>query len=412
MSEFCVDELRAQFPALSRMEGSNPVAFFDGPAGSQVPLEVADAVRTYLLSTNANHAAPFSTSRESDAILDAAHDAMAAFVGATDGGEIAFGANMTTLTLAASRALAQAWEPGDEIIVSRLDHDANVTPWILAAEDRGCVVRQIDVKLDDCTLDMNSFREALSDRTRVVAVGYASNATGTVNPISEISKAARGVGALTYVDAVHLAPHRLIDVVELGADFLACSAYKFFGPHVGALWGRREILESIRPYKLRPSTDSLPGRWMTGTQCHEGIAGTLEAVRYLASLSGEAEGDLRSRLRTAFDRIRSYEETLLEPLLEGLGQLSGVRIWGITESNRFDERVPTVSVTVEGHDPTELSRKLGERGLYCWAGNHYALPFTEAAGLEPGGTLRIGILHYNTREEVDRLLAALGELVN
>lgn len=406
-----IASIRHCFPAFQREVAGKPAAFFDGPAGSQVPQQVAQAVSHYLTWTNANHGAAHVTSRESDAALHEAHEVFARFFGSDDPGEVVFGANMTTITLAVSRALARNWSTGDEIIVSQLDHDANVTPWVLAAADAGCQVRQIPVRLDDCTLDMDSFRASVSERTRLVAVGYASNATGTVNPVAEIARAAHDVGALCYVDAVHLAPHRLVDVVELDADFVVCSAYKFFGPHVGCLWGRRSILEDVRPYKLRPSPDTLPGRWMTGTQCHEGIVGAAAAVRYLASLAPDRTGSLRSDLQAAFRQIRAHEESLLDRLLEGLQQLPGCRIWGVPQTSRFDERVPTVSVTVDGHRPQELAAELAERGLFTWAGNHYALPFTEAAGLEPDGTLRIGILHYNTLAEVERLLTALEQLI-
>lgn len=418
---FDVIALRSHFPALAREQNGRPVAYFDGPAGTQTPQSVADAVAECLLRHNANSGAPFATSVEADAILDGARRAMADLLGASDPDEIAFGPNMTTLTLAASRAIARTWRPGDEIIVSRLDHDANVTPWVLAARDAGATVKHIEVNRADCTLDQQSFDAALTGRTKLVAVGLASNAVGTINPVRDIAAQAKAVGALTWIDAVHYGPHGLIDVEEIGCDFLVCSAYKFFGPHVGILWSRRELLESIQPYKLRTSSDDLPGRWMTGTQNHEGIAGVTAAVDYLASIGndGASAGDSlrstpstrRESLSNAFHQIVQYERELGVRLIAGLQQLPNLTIWGIADRERFHERVPTVSVTHSALTPDKIATKLAERGLWTWAGNHYALPLTEALRLEPHGTLRIGLVHYNTAEEVDRLLGALAEIV-
>ncbi len=408
-------DIRSQFPALSRTVNGYPVAYFDGPAGSQVPASVAEGVSRYLLQHNANCGAPFATSKETDQLLSAARQAMADFVGADDPDEIACGANMTSLTLALSRALGRTWKAGDEVVVTRLDHDANVTPWVLAARDAGAVVKHIEVNREDGTLDMESARRAITDRTKLLAVGWASNITGTVNPVRELVAMAHAVGALVFVDAVHFAPHRRMNVADVGCDFLACSAYKFFGPHVGILWGKREHLEAIEPYKLRPSSNDLPGRWMTGTQNHEGICGVMAAIDYIASLGQSSsvtsvESSRRDQLDAAFNVICKHEESLLAPLLAGLSELSGVRIWGIRDPARFEERVPTVSITHPSKSPQELGAALAEEGLFVWPGNHYALPFTEAMGLEPNGTLRIGLLHYNTREEVERLLAALRSL--
>jgi cysteine desulfurase family protein (TIGR01976 family) len=405
---------RRSFPALLRRHHGGPVAFFDGPAGTQVPQSVIDAVADYLANHNANCGAPFDTSRESDAILDGARAALADLLGAADAEEISFGPNMTTLTLALSRALGRTWKPGDEIIVSQLDHDANVTPWVLAARDAGAVVRHIEVNHADCTLDLASFEAALNERTRLVAVGYASNCVGTINPVETIARRARSVGALTVIDAVHYAPHGLIDVQGIGCDFLVCSAYKFFGPHVGVLWGRRERLESLQPYKLRPSPDTVPGRWMTGTQNHECIAGAAAAVEYLAAIGRRVDAGAasrRGRLECAFDAVTAHERALGARLLSGLSELPGVRVWGITDLHRLAERVPTVSFTHSRLTPREIATHLAERGIYVWPGNHYALPLTEALGLEPHGTLRVGIVHYNTAEEVDRMLEELRRLL-
>ncbi|MBL8812892.1 MAG: cysteine desulfurase-like protein [Planctomycetaceae bacterium] len=412
-----IHSIRKQFAGLQRLQDHLSVAFFDGPAGSQVPECVVDAVASYLRHTNCNRAAAFSTAIESDAILEAAHVALADFVGANDPGCISFGANMTSLTLALSRAISRQWKAGDEIIVTRLDHDANVTPWVLAARDAGVTVHHVELRADQATLDFDDYQKKLSSRTKLVAIGLASNATGTVNPVAQMAKLARDAGALVFVDAVHYAPHGRINVTELGCDFLACSAYKFFGPHVGVLWGRRELLESIRPYKLRPSPDSLPGKWMTGTQCHEGIAGAAAAVNYLASLddllddnAGHSDQSRSAKLDRVFSRIMEYERTLTLAFLSGLRDVPGIRIWGITSIDQIDQRVPTFSMTFPNTNPRQAAEWLARRGLYVWNGNHYALPFTESVGLEPGGTLRAGALHYNTVEEIQRLCDALKKM--
>jgi cysteine desulfurase family protein (TIGR01976 family) len=408
-----VQKVRQQFPALSREVNGRPAVFFDGPAGSQVPQRVIDAVGHCLAQTNANHEGLFATSSESDAMLHEAHRAMADFLGADDPDCVCFGANMTTLTMALSRALARNWSSGDEIIVSRLGHDANVTPWVLAAEDAGATVRHIEIHRDDCTLNLDDLRGKLSEKTRLVAVGYASNASGSINPIQEITAMAHEFGAQVFVDAVHYAPHGRIDVGALGCDYLACSAYKFFGPHVGVMLGRRELLEGLTAYKLRPATDELPGKWMTGTQNHEGIAGTLAAVDYLADLGRELSGESLDRgaaLDAAMAAIANYERELARRLIAGLQRIESVRIWGITDPAQFDRRAPTVSITHGKLTATEMATRLGERGIFTWHGNFYALPVTESLGLEPEGLLRIGLLHYNTAEEVDRLLEELALL--
>jgi cysteine desulfurase family protein (TIGR01976 family) len=409
---FDVDTIRKQFPALARTVAGQPAVFFDGPAGSQVPQSVADAVSSYLLMTNANHAGLFASSRESDAILHAAHQAVADFLGAEDSNCIAFGANMTTLTFALSRALSQTWQPGDEIIVTQLDHDANVSPWTLAARDRGVTVRQVDIDPADCTLRMEDFEAKLSSRTKLVAVGYASNLVGTINPVAEIIEKSHAVGARVFVDAVHYAPHGLIDVTALDCDFLACSAYKFFGPHVGMLYGKREYLEASEAYKVRPASNDVPDKWMTGTQNHEGIAGVLAAVDYLSNLGRSFAGDSLNRreaLTAAFSAIETHERELLVRLLDGLADLPGVKVYGITAGDRLEQRVPTVSFTHERLVPCKIAASLGSQGFFTWDGHSYALPLTEALDLEPDGVVRVGLLHYNTVEEVDRLIGCLEE---
>ena len=410
---FDVDYCRRQFPALTREVQGQPAVFFDGPAGSQVPGRVIDAIGNYLATMNANHGGAFITSEQSDALLDEAHRAMADFVGTSDPETTIFGANMTTLTFALSRSLSRTWKPGDEVLVTQLDHDANVTPWVLAARDAGATVRCADVRTDDCTLDLEHLVGQLSPRTRLVAVGCASNSSGSVNPVAEIARLAHEHGALVFLDAVHYAPHRSIDVEAWNCDFLACSAYKFFGPHVGVLWGRRSLLESLEPYKLRPAPDDLPGRWMTGTQNHEGIAGTLAAVEYLADLGRSLTADDLSRraaLQAAFQAIRQYEETLTRKMLAGLVSLKQVAVHGIVDLSQLERRVPTFSITHQKLSPLALARHLNSRGIFVWHGNYYALSLSERLGFEPEGMVRIGLLHYNTQEEVKRLLAALAEL--
>jgi cysteine desulfurase family protein (TIGR01976 family) len=402
---FDVEYCRRQFPALRREHRGQPVVYFDGPAGSQTPQRVVDAISDYLVHQNANHGGVFATSRESDQLLHEAHRGIADLLGADDPDTVIFGANMTTLTFALSRALAKTWKPGDEIVVTRLDHDANVTPWVLAARDAGATIKHVGI-LPDCTLDMNDLERELSSRTRLVAVGCASNAVGAVNPFQEIARRTHGRGALVFLDAVHYAPHRAIDVGGWDCDFLACSAYKFFGPHVGILWGKRKLLDELPAYKLRPAPDDLPGRWMTGTQSHEGIAGTLAAVEYLADLGRHCLPGVNGRraaLLAAFAAIQEYETSLLSRLRQGLTLMPDIHDWGM----HLQFPVPTVSITHRRLKPIELARALDERGIYVWHGNYYALSLTETLGLEPDGMVRIGLLHYNTAAEVDRLLAAL-----
>jgi cysteine desulfurase family protein (TIGR01976 family) len=413
MLESKVEWLRAQFPALSREVAGRPAVYLDGPAGTQTPRPVIDAIVNYLSCHNANHGGRFITARESDAMLDQAHQAAADLLGASDPECVFFGANMTSLTFAMSRALSRSWRPGDEVVVTRLDHDANVTPWVLAARDAGAAVRYVDLHREDCTLDLDQFRQLLNERTRLVAVGCASNATGTLNPVRQISSWAREVGALSFLDAVHYAPHARIDVEAWGCDFLACSAYKFFGPHVGLMWGRRALLEAIPAYKVRPATNQLPGKWMTGTQNHEGIAGVLAAIDYLAEIGYEGTAtklDRRTALTRAFTAIEVYERQLVQHLLAGLGQLPDITIHGITGAERACERLPTVSITHARLRPAELADRLAERGIFVWHGNYYALQLSETLGFEPHGMVRLGLVHYNTREEVDYLLDQLGKI--
>jgi len=413
--------LRSQFPALQQVDAAGrPYLYLDGPGGTQVPQRVIEAMADYLAHHNANAHGFFATSRRTDEIIDAARQAAADLLNAPSPQEVVFGPNMTTLTFHLSRALERELRPGDEVVVTRLDHDANIAPW-LRLQEVGVVVRWADFHPEDCTLDMEGLQALLSERTRLVAVGYASNAVGTVNDVARIVSWAHQVGALCYVDAVHYAPHGPIDVQALGCDFLACSAYKFFGPHLGLLWGRREVLERLRPDKVRPAPEEVPARFETGTQIHEALAGLVAAVDYLAEVGAQYGGPFagsfpgfqgrRLLLKAGLAAIQAYERRLVWPLIAGLQEVPGLRIWGITDPARAAERVPTVSFTMEGRTPQEIARRLGEESIFVWDGNFYALAVTERLGLEEGGgLLRVGLVHYNTAAEVERLLEAVRRL--
>jgi cysteine desulfurase family protein (TIGR01976 family) len=400
-----VDACRRQFPGLAQRVNGHPAVFLDGPGGSQVPQSVIDAVADCLAHRNANDGGAFATSRAVGELVSAARGAVADLLGAADPDEVVFGSNMTTLTFALSRALARTWYPGDEVVVTRLDHDANVTPWVLAAEDAGATVRFLDIDPADCTLHLDLLPTLLNEHTKLVAVGLASNAVGTVNAVAEVVAAARRVGALVFVDAVHAVPHRPVDVVALGADFLACSPYKFFGPHLGVLWGRRDLLGRLPAYKVRPAPDSGPGRWMTGTPSFEAIAGTHAAVDYLASLGTGA--DRRAALATGYAAIRAHETALAAQLLDGLARLPAWRVWGITDPGTIGDRVPTFGLTHRTRPAAEVASALGAQGLFVWSGHFYAQGLVERLGLAPAGMLRVGFLHYNTAGEVARTLDAL-----
>jgi cysteine desulfurase family protein (TIGR01976 family) len=380
-----VTAVRARFSALDRA-----TAFFDGPGGTQAPDSVVEAMSSYLREANANLGGPFETSRRSDEIVAAAHEAAGRFLGASPD-EVGFGQNMTTLNFALSRTVGRELAAGDEIVVTRLDHDGNVAPWLELAHDLDLVVRFADFTDEDCTLDLDDLERQLSDRTRVVAFPWASNALGTVTPVRRIADLAHEAGALAWVDAVHYAPHGPIDVAAVGADILICSPYKFFGPHLGLFYGRREVLERWRPYKVRPAADEPLGhRFETGTLSHESLAGSTAAVEYIESLGWEA--------------IQGHERELGQRFLDGLP--NAYRLYGVPS---MEGRVPTFSLTHPERSPEELAARLGERDIATWPGNFYALEVMERLGL-PEGTLRIGVVHYNTAEEVDRLLAALAEL--
>jgi len=451
--------IRSQFPSLAQTVNGHPAVFLDGPGGTQVPERVIDAISDYLRRDNSNTGGAYATSRRTDAMLSEARAAMADFFhcGAD---EVIFGPNMTSLTFAISRAIGRDLKSGDEILVTRLDHDANVSPWLAMAEDRGLTVRWAEIHDEDCTLDMADLASKINAKTKLVAVGYASNAVGTINPVEEIIRLAHAAGALAYIDAVHYAPHGLIDVAALDCDFLVCSTYKFFGPHMGVLFGKREHLKRLRPYKVRPNTNAIPNRWEWGTLNHECIAGIAACVEYIADLGrrenntrlphpsrfskggnhetspeaglphpsrfslgpalslskgGNNETQLSTRraaIEAAYAAIHEHERALLARMMTGLAAIPGLKIYGITDPTRFDERCPTLAIRIANHTPLELATKLGERGFFTWDGNYYALNLTEHLDVEKsGGFLRIGLVHYNTIDEVDRLLAALREIV-
>jgi cysteine desulfurase family protein (TIGR01976 family) len=410
-----LDVIRQQFPSLNR-----PAVFFDNPGGTQIAKPSLDRITNYLLECNANHEGMFETSRKSDAILNEAHAAMADFLNASRPEEIIFGNNMTTLSLHMSRTLARNLNAGDEIVVTRMDHDANISPWLLVAEDKGCKVTWIDFDVEDGTLKVDEFAKAMERKPKIAAFGYASNALGTINPVHTLTKMAKDAGAIVYIDAVQYAPHGPIDVQELGCDFLACSSYKFFGPHAGALYGKYDLLESLKPYKVRPATSELPGKFETGTQNHEGIAGVLGALEYfewVGKTFGDEYGEAwreagftgrRLHFKQGMSALKAYEMELSRALIETIQSVPGTRIYGLTDMKRLDERVATVSFTLEGKHPTDVAKQLGDLGFYVWDGHYYALAIVERLGLlESGGMVRVGAAHYNTLDEIARFGEAL-----
>ena len=408
-----LDWVRAQFPSLSQTVNGHAATFLDGPGGTQVPQRVVDAISDYLRRDNANTGGAYATSRHTDAMITGARSAMADFLGC-DPDEVVFGPNMTSLTFAMSRAIGRELGPGDEIVLTHLDHDANISPW-RALEERGVTIRMAEIHEDDCTLDMDDLARQITDRTKLVAVGYASNAVGTINNVKEVVRLAHQRGAMAYIDAVHYAPHGPIDVRALDCDFLVCSTYKFFGPHMGVLYGKREHLKRLQPYKVRANTNAIPNRWEWGTLNHECIAGIAACVDYLADLGRHVNSSVSTRrtaVLAAFEAIQKHERELMERLIRGLLAIPGLKLYGISDSKRFDRRCPTIAVRVKGRTPLELATQLGERGFFTWDGNYYALNLTERLDVEKdGGFLRIGLAHYNTAEEVGRLMAALREIV-
>ncbi len=399
-----VEAVRARFPALRRTVDGRMAAYLDGPGGTQVPDQVIEAMAAFLGAGGSNLGGPFVTSRETDAVAESARRAVADLFNAAPE-EIAFGQNMTSLTFAVSRALAATWERGDNVVMTRLDHDGNVWPWVRAADDSGVEVRWLDFDLNDgCRLRVDQLDDLLDDRTRLVAFTHASNAVGTVVDIGPVVEAAHDVGALTYIDAVHYTPHGLVDVAATGTDFLVASAYKFYGPHTGCLYGRYEVLDKLDAYKLRPAPDVPPGKWETGTQSFESLAGVAAAVDYLASL-GEGD-DRRSRIISTMAAIGVHERALSARFLDGIAALDGITLYGRSVP---EGRTPTFAVDVAGIDPGEVAARLGEQGIFVWSGDYYAVEVMTRLGFSDG-LVRIGFVHYNTPDEVDRVVGALAAL--
>lgn len=411
-----INEVRAYFPALLK-----PVVFLDNPGGTQIAQQSINRIVEYLLEHNANHGGAFATSAASDLSVDAARSAMADFLNASRPEEIVFGANMTTLTMSFSRALVRTLNPGDTIVVTHLDHDANISPWLLAAEDRGCRVRWVDVNTVDCTLDLQDFKKAMEEKPKLVAFGYASNSSGTINPVEELISLAHAAGALVYIDAVQFAPHGQIDVQRLGCDFLVCSSYKFFGPHLGALYGRYDLLEKLRAYKVRPAPQNPPGKFETGTGNFEHMSGLLGALDYFewigetfAPPQAASFSNYTGRARTykqAMAVVHEYETGLSRNLLKEIKTVQGAVIYGIQDEDRLNERVATYSFTLPTLSPREAAKRMGDKGINLWDGNYYALAISEKLGLEKtGGMIRVGATHYNTLEEVSRFGEELRKL--
>jgi len=407
---FDLNRIRSQFPGLKR-----PATFFDNPAGTQIAQTSLDRIQHYLVETNANHGGSFATSRESDAVVDRARQMAADFLGAARPEEIVFGPNMTTLTLHLSRSIATRLDPGDTLVVTRLDHDANITPWTLIAADRGLNVEWVDFDVETGMLKLDTLAAALEKKPKLVAVGYASNALGTINPVQQITEMAHQAGAWVYVDAVQYAPHGSIDVHQLDVDFLVCSAYKFYGPHIGVLYGKYDLLDSLTAYKVRPASNLPPEKFETGTQSFEGIAGVLGALEHFAwvgrefgqEFSAEAAGTA-GLLRQGMEAVQAHETHLSRTLLERLQAIPGVQIYGQDDPQSVEHRVPTVSINLQGKHPQHVAEALAAENIYVWSGNYYALAVTERLGVEDsGGMVRIGAAQYNTVEEIDRLGDAL-----
>jgi len=418
-----VNRIRAQFPALSRQFNGQPLVYFDAPGGTQTAQHCITRMVDYLQRTNANTHGAFVTSQESDQVIDDAHEAGADFLNAKSRDEIVFGQNMTSLTFSLSRSIGQTLKEGDEIILTRLDHDANFSPWHLMAQERGVKVNIVDINEADCTLNLDDYERYLNSRTKLVAVGLVSNAVGTLNPVKGIIGMAHAAGALTFVDAVAGAPHVSIDVQDLDTDFLACSPYKFWGPHQGMLYGKYDLLDRLPAYKVRPADSKPPHKFQTGTQSHESQAGLIGVIEYLqwfadtiaapAAAPAPSAATLRSpraqQISTAMNVSNAYEQELCQYLIENVLKIKGLRFFGIRDPQRAGQRVPTIAIRLENEHPHTTAERLGQNGICVWDGNYYAINLTERLGIEDsGGMVRIGLSHYNTHAEIDRLLNVLG----
>lgn len=414
---FHANDIRAMFPSIliPAEDGTIPV-FLDNPAGTQVPKSVMNAVTEYYTTMNANSGGTFATSKRNDEMVSGTRQKMADFINAPSADEIVIGPNMTTLNFALSRAIAKTLSAGDEVILTRIDHDANVSPWLLIAEDYGLVVKWVDINTDDCTLDLGTLEEALTDKTKIVATAHASNAVGTINPVKQIAGMAHAVGAYYIVDAVQSAPHIPIDVQEIGCDFLLCSSYKFYGPHLGIMWGRKELLEELPAYKVRPSKDKSPYRWETGTPSYEtfnALSACLDHWEMLGEKYGSADlpqyEGRHLKMKQAMIAVQEYERGLLIRLMDGLQKIEGITIAGITDGERFDWRVPTVAIALAGHKPDDIAQHLADNHIYVWSGDYYAVEIMKRLE-RPDGLVRIGIGQYNTPEEIDRIIDVLASL--
>lgn len=421
--KFDLEKVRSQFPALSIADNGVQRIYFDNPAGTQVPSGVATAMSDCLLKTNANLGGYFASSEEAGQVVDAARLAMADFLNAASPDELVFGHNMTTLTFHISRSLGRLFTPGDEIVLSQMDHDANVWPWVMLARELDMTIRWLPFDTQTFEFDLDVLDSLLTDKTRLLCVGGASNLTGTINDVASICRRARDAGAMTYIDAVQSAPHVATDVQDIGCDFLVCSAYKFFGPHQGILWGRREVLEQLQPYKVRPAPQEIPGCFETGTQSHEDFAGVAAAIDYFAWIGETMAQDYRQRwpqfsgrrqaLHAAMDFLFDYEMSLAEHLVNGLGQLHGVTIQGITAAGAMRRRVPTVAFTHNRVSSATIAESLARKNIFVWSGHNYAVEVAKALGIyETGGAVRVGPVHYNSVEEIDRLLAELQPILS
>lgn len=418
-----IEQIRGKFPALNIKDSGVRRIYFDNPAGTQVPIEVIEALQKCMIESNANIQGGFETSNRVDKILDEFHQSMADFLNATSSEEIIFGQNMTTLTLHISRSIGRLLSKGDEIILSRMDHDANISPWLLLAEDIGLSVKWLSFDTEKYEFDLNCLENLLSDKTKLICIGGASNLLGTINDIKSICKIAKKANALTYIDAVQLAPHVSIDVQDIDCDFLVCSAYKFFGPHQGILWGKRKLLKSLSPYKVRPATSELPGCFETGTQSHEGMAGTTAAVNYFAwigreyaesyQIENKYKNERTKFVHAALDYLFEYEKILTIDLINGLQNIKNVQVQGITEKNALDRRLPTVSFSVSGLSPSRIAEGLAKENIFVWSGHSYALEVVKSLNLlDEGGVLRTGPVHYNTINEIHEFLEILDKLIS
>ena len=414
---------RTQFPALQQIADDGlPYVFFDGPGGTQVPQQVIDAIAHYYTHANANTHGQFLHSARTDVVIANARQAMADFLNAPSPDEIVFGPTSTNLAFNITRAIGATLTDGDEIIVTRLDHDANISPW-LALRETGAVVKFIDVNLDDCTLNLEHYQSLLSPKTKWVALGYASNAVGTINPIQKMTEMAHAVGAKVWVDAVHFAPHQSVDVQALGCDVLMCSTYKFFGPHMGVVWGKYDLLDALPAYKVRPADDEPPHKFEQGTGNFEGMAGVAAAIDYLASVGEKYGQSFADKYRTAgftgrglllkqaMSAISAYEQEMFKYFLAEMQNIENVKIYGITAEDRLSHRTPTLAFTKDGVDTAKIARVLGENNIFVWDGDYYAIEISKALGVfDKGGMVRVGLAHYNTRAEVDRLLNVVKKL--